>query len=75
MKAGDVVGNSLNFFVIHLGGKMLGVRSQDATLLACSFDTVSRRIARRGTLAARLQSRRTAASGGGIGVGVARRGT
>jgi hypothetical protein len=39
----------LGYFVIHLDGKIFGVKSNDATLLACSFDEVNRRIARRGT--------------------------
>ncbi|MDG4558489.1 MAG: Imm42 family immunity protein [Candidatus Contendobacter sp.] len=39
---------ALGFFVLHVGGKSYGVRSPEATLLACSFDAVRRRIARRG---------------------------
>lgn len=39
---------ALGFFVIHVGGKSYGVRSPEATLLACSFDAVRRRIAQRG---------------------------
>ncbi len=39
---------ALGFFVIHVGGKSYGVRSPEATLLACSFDAVRRRIVRRG---------------------------
>ena len=40
---------ALGFFVIHVSGKSYGVRSPDATMLACSVDSVRRRIARRGT--------------------------
>lgn len=40
---------ALGFFVIHIDGKSYGVRSPDATLLACSLDAVQRRISRRGT--------------------------
>ena len=40
---------ALGYFLIHLGGREYGVRSPDATLLACSFDAVQRRIARKGT--------------------------
>jgi hypothetical protein len=39
---------ALGFFIIHIGGKTYGVRSPDATLLACSLDAVRRRIVRRG---------------------------
>lgn len=39
---------ALGFFVLHVGGKSYGIRSPEATLLACSFDAVRRRIARRG---------------------------
>lgn len=37
------------FFVIHIGGRSYGVRDPEATLLACSFDAVVERLARRGT--------------------------
>jgi hypothetical protein len=39
---------ALGFFVIHIRGKRYGVSKPDATLLACSFDEIVRRIARRG---------------------------
>ena len=39
---------ALGFFVVHVAGKSYGIRSPEATLLACSFDAVRRRIARRG---------------------------
>lgn len=39
----------LGYFLIHLGGKTYGVRSSEATLLACSFDSVVRRLVRRGS--------------------------
>jgi hypothetical protein len=38
----------LGFFVIHVGGRRYGVYSPDATMLACSLDTVEKRIAHRG---------------------------
>lgn len=40
---------ALGFFVIHVGGRRYGVYKPDATMLACSFDAVQRRIADRGT--------------------------
>lgn len=40
---------ALGYFVIYIGGKVYGNRSAGATLLACSFDAVNRRLARRGT--------------------------
>lgn len=40
---------ALGFFVIHLEGATYGVRSGDATLLACSFDEVEKRLRLRGT--------------------------
>jgi Immunity protein 42 len=39
---------ALGFFVIHVNGLSFGVRSPQATLLACSFDSVQRRINHRG---------------------------
>jgi hypothetical protein len=39
---------ALGFLILHVGGKSYGIRSPQATLLACSFDEVRRRIARRG---------------------------
>jgi hypothetical protein len=39
---------ALGYFLIHVGGRCFGVRAPDATLLACSFDSVKRRIANRG---------------------------
>jgi hypothetical protein len=39
----------LGYFVIYVGGNRYGIRAPDATLLACSLDSVRRRIARRGT--------------------------
>src|ERR1043165_6343307 len=38
----------LGFFLIHLGGMPYGVRSVDATMLACSFGEVKMRLQRRG---------------------------
>src|SRR5580700_10908121 len=40
---------ALGFFVIPVGGRRFGVYKPDATMLGCSFDTVQRRIAERGT--------------------------
>jgi hypothetical protein len=40
---------ALGYFVIHVGGRSFGVKRSDATLLACSFDEVGRRIAGRGS--------------------------
>ena len=39
---------ALGFFIIHVGGMSYGVHAPEATLLACSFDTVQRRIVLRG---------------------------
>jgi hypothetical protein len=40
---------ALGYFVVYVGGEIYGVQAPDATLLACSFDAVNRRLARRGT--------------------------
>jgi hypothetical protein len=40
---------ALGYFVVHLGGSIFGVRSNDATMLGSSFEEVSQRVARRGT--------------------------
>ena len=39
---------ALGYFAIHVGGRRYGVVAPDATLLACSFEEVGERIARRG---------------------------
>jgi len=39
---------ALGFFTIFIAGQCYGVHSPDATMLACSFDEVCRRIANRG---------------------------
>lgn len=39
---------ALGCFILHVGGKRYGVDRPDASLLACSFDEVTRRIANRG---------------------------
>lgn len=39
---------ALGFFVLYLNGKKFGVDEPDATMLACSFNEVKQRIARRG---------------------------
>jgi hypothetical protein len=39
---------ALGCFLIHVGGRSFGVRAPDASMLACSFDAVGRRLARRG---------------------------
>ena len=44
----------LGYFVIHLAGYSYGISDRDATLLACSFDEVERRITRRGLHLARF---------------------
>lgn len=40
---------ALGYFLIEVSGKSYGVRSPAATLLACSFDAVGRRLKRRGS--------------------------
>src|ERR1700739_2130256 len=40
---------ALGYFVIHIAGRSFGVMDPSATMLACSFDEVGRRIAGRGT--------------------------
>lgn len=40
---------ALGFFIIHIGGIEYGVRSPEASMLACSFHEVSERLLRRGT--------------------------
>lgn len=40
---------ALGFFVLHVGGRMYGVRERDATLLACSRDAIVRRLKEAGT--------------------------
>lgn len=44
----DLSQRALGYFVIHVGGNSYGVHAPEATLLACSFDAVQRRIVRRG---------------------------
>lgn len=39
---------AFGYFVIYINGKYYGVRKEDATLLACSYDAVEQRIACRG---------------------------
>lgn len=39
---------ALGSFAIHISGKVYGVRSPNATMLACSFDGIKRRIDQRG---------------------------
>lgn len=39
---------ALGYFVIYINGVCYGVRKHDATMLACSFDAVKRRITNRG---------------------------
>jgi hypothetical protein len=39
---------ALGYFVLHVKGRPYGVKSIDATMLACSLDEVQRRISRRG---------------------------
>ncbi|SUC82802.1 Uncharacterised protein [Pannonibacter phragmitetus] len=40
---------ALGYFIIYVKDKIYGVRKSDATLLACSFDAIQRRLERRGT--------------------------
>lgn len=40
---------ALGYFIVHICGRVYGVQSPEATLLACSFDAVTRRLTRRGT--------------------------
>ena len=40
---------ALGCFVIHIAGRSYGVKEPDATMLACSFDEVGRRLAARGS--------------------------
>jgi Immunity protein 42 len=40
---------ALGYFVLDVAGRSYGVKESDATLLACSLDEVSRRLARRGS--------------------------
>lgn len=39
---------ALGYFAIHVAGRVYGVRSPNASMLACSFDTVQRRLDQRG---------------------------
>jgi hypothetical protein len=39
---------ALGFFVLHVGNHCYGLRTPEATMLACSFDAVNRRIKDRG---------------------------
>jgi hypothetical protein len=39
---------ALGYFIIHVAGRSYGVRQDDATMLACSFEEVGRRLERRG---------------------------
>ena len=47
---------ALGFFVVYVGGRCYGTRSPDASMLACSYDEVERRIARRGSHTVSLAS-------------------
>jgi hypothetical protein len=40
---------ALGFFVIYVGGRCYGKHELDSTMLACSYDEVERRIAKRGS--------------------------
>ena len=51
---------AVGFFVLHIEGNIFGVRSLDATLLACSMDAMQRRIIKRGTHCAQYESNATA---------------
>jgi Immunity protein 42 len=47
---------ALGFFVVYLGGRCYGRRSPNATMLACSYDEVEKRIALRGSHTVSLAS-------------------
>ena len=47
---------ALGFFVIHVNGKSYGVRNVGATMLACSYDSVQKRIVEEGTHIAPFES-------------------
>jgi hypothetical protein len=51
---------ALGFFVIYVGGQRYGVHSSNATMLACSFDEVKNRVARRGGHIAPFANERSA---------------
>jgi hypothetical protein len=51
---------AIGYFVIHVGGRRYGVQLPEASMLVCSFDSVARRIARRGEHAAPFASGRDA---------------
>lgn len=40
---------ALGYYCLYIGGQVYGVRSAEATLLACSYDEVVHRLTRRGT--------------------------
>jgi hypothetical protein len=40
---------ALGYFIIHICGRSFGLKELDASMLACSFDEVARRIAHRGS--------------------------
>ncbi|HEY2662355.1 MAG TPA: hypothetical protein VGI79_21750 [Caulobacteraceae bacterium] len=44
---------ALGYFAIHICGKVFGVRSHDATMLACSYNAMKARLDRRGNHAVR----------------------
>jgi Immunity protein 42 len=46
----------LGYFVVHVGGRVYGNRSEDATLLACSLDGIRERIKWRGVHTAPFSS-------------------
>jgi len=47
---------ALGYFVIYAGGRRYGVYAPNATMLACCYDAVGRRIARRGQHTAQFAS-------------------
>jgi hypothetical protein len=53
---------ALGYFVIHIAGQRYGVFAPDATMLACSFDEVERRIGRRGQHTAPFSTQEDAAA-------------
>ncbi|MCW3849387.1 immunity 42 family protein [Sphingomonas sp. LB-2] len=49
MAIADTSQRALGFFIVHIRGSVFGVRTPDASMLACSFDEVKRRLDGRGT--------------------------
>lgn len=62
LRAIDSVGQqALGFFVVHIGGREYGIRAPDATMMGCSLQGVSSRLAARGTHVSEALARTPAA--------------